>query len=298
MHTYAYLCVYTHLYKHTHIETHTHLKFTSSKASPTGSRGCSRPGREGAAVARQCSPTSWLLTASTWASHTVTQQPHGHFHQGTFNIKNWPKITVVHESMCIYVHKHTPTFQRQTSRELGQRRWEKQNASPCTSGENAGKLRPQKCLCSKNSYSILTDFPSFIMMLWVGLRKSFALPQGDQPFLPQAALGLTGCCTGLLRREEVQSHTSMLDNQMEVNCEKHQKASKKKKSSYLKSVEEISQLLFFQNWMNNNRPIISLLPPCPASLSWSRTNSPTRYGKVDFINTSQKLNLRPTLTWS
>lgn len=36
--------------------------------------------------------------------------------------------------------------------------------------------------CSKNSYSILTGFPSFYVMLWVGLRMSFALPWGDQPF--------------------------------------------------------------------------------------------------------------------
>lgn len=112
--------------------------------------------------------------------------------------------------------------------------------------------KPQKPTSSKMPFLVLKTATPYSDRLPLLLCDALGRPEDEfcsavrGPTLPQAALGLTGGCMGLLRREEVQSHTSTSDNQMEVNCEKHQKASKKK-YSYLKSSEEISQLLFFQN---------------------------------------------------
>lgn len=126
--------------------------------------------------------------------------------------------------------------------------------------------KPQKPTSSKMPFLVLKTATPYSDRLPLLLCDALGRPEDEfcsamrGPTLPQAALGLTGGCMGLLRREEVQSHTSTSDNQMEVNCEKHQKASKKKKIPTWNHLRKYPSCYFSKTEWTTTGP---LYPFCP-----------------------------------
>ena len=109
--------------------------------------------------------------------HTLSHNSHmGVFTKPLLTLKTDQKL-LLFMNLCAYMYRstHLPVRGRQAgSWARGGERSKMPLPTPLGKMLETHVLK--NAFCSKNSYSILTDFPSFIMMLWVGLRTSFALP--------------------------------------------------------------------------------------------------------------------------